>query len=351
MKILLTGGGTAGHVMPHLALLDDFRKNYDTIIYIGSKDGIERSLIEKEKDVKYYPITSTKLVRGKVFANLLIPFRLIKATHQAKKIIKAEQPNVIFSKGGYVSLPVVFAAKRYKVPVIAHESDLNMGLANRLSKRYCTIICTTFKQTADGEKKGLYTGSPLRESLKMDKAEAKKNLKIDSSLPVLVITGGSLGSQFLNQKIWSELYSLTKKFYVIHLVGKGNADKRLDNYGNYRQIEFAYNMGEILAAADVVVSRAGSNTIFELATLLKPMLLVPLPKGASRGDQVDNAKYFNREGYANFVTQQQLEDTPILPYIVETYRQRDAYISAMKKAGFEPANKKIMDVILTYTKK
>ncbi len=351
MKILLTGGGTAGHVMPHLALLADMRKNYDSIIYIGSQGGIEKSLIENEKDIKYYPITSTKLVRGKFFVNLLIPFKLIRATNEAKKIIKAEQPNVVFSKGGYVSLPVVFAAKRYKVPVIAHESDLNMGLANRLSKRYCTAICTTFKQTADHEKKAIYTGSPMRRSLNIDKATARKNFNIETSLPILVVTGGSLGSRFINQKVYSELYDITRKFYVIHLVGKGNYDKRMDGYQNYKQIDFTNEMGQILALADVVVSRAGSNTIFELATLLKPMLLIPLPKGASRGDQVDNAKYFNREGYANFVTEQQLEDDRLLPYIIETYRERDKYVEALKKGCFQPANDKIMEVILKYTKK
>ncbi len=352
MKILLTGGGTAGHVMPHIAMLDDFRKHYDRIVYIGSKNGIEKNIIEGQNGIVYYPITTTKFVRNKIFSNLLIPFKLLSGISQAKKIIKAEEPNVVFSKGGFVSLPVVIAAKRLKVPVVAHESDLNMGLANKLSKKSASIICTTFEKTAGGIKnKGVYTGSPMRLNMKKDKEQSKVKLGINTNKPILVITGGSLGSKFINDKIREEIKPITDRFYVLHLTGKNNLDKTLTTNKNYKQIEFTEDMGAILACADVVVSRAGSNTIFELATLRKPMLLIPLPKGNSRGDQVDNAKYFNQKGYANFVTQDQLAVAPILPYIEQTFKEAPTLINILNKANIQPANDKILKIILEHSKR
>lgn len=351
MKILLTGGGTAGHVIPHIALLDDLKKYYNSIIYIGSKNGIEKEIISKQ-NIKYYPITTTKFVRQKILTNLIIPFKLVKGIHDAKKIIKQEQPNVIFSKGGYVSLPVVIAAKKLKIPVIAHESDLNVGLANKLSKPSVTVICTTFEKTANSIKnKGLYTGSPMRLYMLKNKQESLNKLGIKTNKPILVVTGGSLGARNINKKIRQELNDITKHFYVIHLTGKNNIDKTLQDVKNYKQIEFSQDMGTILSCADVVVSRAGSNTIFELATMKKPMLLIPLPKGNSRGDQVDNAKYFNLKGYANFVTEEQLESSKLLPYILETLKDASSLKSNLEKANIKPGNQKILETILTHSKK
>ena len=352
MKIVLTGGGTAGHIMPHLAMLDDFRKNFNEIVYIGSENGMEKDIIAKQKDIKYYGIITTKFVRKKIFKNLLIPFKLLKGIYQSKKILKQEKPNVIFSKGGYVSLPVVISAKKLKIPVIAHESDLKMGLANRLSKNKAKVICTTFERTAKEIKgKGVWTGSPMRKNLQIDKTTAKQKLNIKSQKPVLLITGGSLGSQFINKKIREEIRNITKKYYVLHLCGKGNIDENLKNINDYQQIDFTLDMGTILSASDIVVSRAGSNTIFELAVMRKPMLLIPLPKGNSRGDQVDNAKYFNSQGYANFVEESQLIDEHILKYIDQTYDNRDKLINTLKKANIQPGNKKILEIILSNSRK
>lgn len=351
MKIILTGGGTAGHVMPHIAMLDEFRKHYDKIIYIGSKDGIEKDIIAKEKDIKYHPITTTKLVRNKIFKNLLIPFKLIKGVHDAKKILKAEKPNVIFSKGGFVSLPVVLSAKKLKIPVVAHESDLNLGLANKLSKHSATVICTTFEKTSnDIKNKGKFTGSPMRKDIKQDKALSKHKLGITTDKPILVVTGGSLGAKFLNDKIREELNKITKHFYVIHLTGKNNLNPSFKNTPNYKQIEFTNDMGLVLSCADLVVSRAGSNTIFELAVMNLPMLLVPLPKGNSRGDQVDNAKYFNEMGFANYVTQEQLESSDIFPFIMQTYKDSDKLKQTLKNAEIIPGNEKILKIILDVSK-
>ena len=351
MKILLTGGGTAGHVIPHIALMNDFKKNFDDIIYIGSKNGIEKNLIEPYK-IKYYPITTTKFVRRKILTNLCIPFKLFKAISEAKKIIKEESPNVIFSKGGYVSLPVVYAAKMLKVPVVAHESDLNMGLANKLSKSSATVICTTFEKTSKNLKdKGLYTGSPLKKDLFKNKQESLNKLKIKTNKPILVVTGGSLGARAINNKIRSEIREIIKYFYVIHLTGKNNINRSLLNLENYKQIEFTNDMGTILSCADIVVSRAGSNTIFELAALKKPMLLIPLPKGNSRGDQVDNAFYFNSMGYANFVTEEQLETERILPHILNTLKDAQKLKNNLEKANITSGNEKILQAIIKTAKK
>ena len=347
MKIVLTGGGTAGHIMPHLAMMDDFRKNFKEIVYIGSENGMEKDIMAKQPDIKYYGITTTKFVRKKILKNLLIPFKLLKGIHQSKKILKQENPNVIFSKGGYVSLPVVISAKKLKIPVISHESDLSMGLANRLCKNKAKVICTTFERTAQEVKgKGVWTGSPMRIGLKIDKSTAKQKLNVSTDKPILVITGGSLGSKFINDKIREEIKSITNKYYVIHLCGKGNIDENLKNIKNYKQIDFTLDMGTILSAADIVVSRAGSNTIFELAVMRKPMLLIPLPKGNSRGDQVDNAKYFNSQGYSNFVEENQLKTQSILNYIDQTFAKSSELTSNLNKANIQPGNKKILEIIL-----
>ena len=351
MKILLTGGGTLGHVTPHLALLPDLKQHFDSIIYIGSHNGIEKEIIKKQ-NIKYYEITTTKFIRQKVFKNIFIPLKLIKAIIEAKKILKKEQPNIIFSKGGYVSLPVVFAAKSLKIPVIAHESDLKMGLANKLSKPSVNYVLTTFEKTAETLKnKGVYTGAPIRPDLIKNKETCKQKLNIKTTKPVLVITGGSLGSKNINQKIRDELYSILQRFYVIHLTGKNNIDKNLINVSGYQQIEFSSDIGTILSCADVVVSRAGSNTIFELAVMKKPMLLIPLPKGSSRGDQVDNAKYFNQLGYANFVTEEQLVSSRLFPLIESTLNDSKELIENLKNANITPGNKKILEIILKNTKK
>lgn len=350
MKILLTGGGTAGHVMPHLALLNDFRKHFNEIIYIGQENGIEKDIIHEQKDIKYYPIEATKFVRRKILKNLLIPFRLLKSIHSAKKVIKQERPDIIFSKGGFVSLPVVIAGKKLKIPIVAHESDLEMGLANKLSKPSATVICTTFEKTASSVKnKGKYTGSPMRDDLFKDKKTSREKLGIHTNKPVLLVTGGSQGSKSINNKIREELKEITDRFYVVHLTGKNNIDNKI-NMKDYKQIDFTLDMGTVLSSADIVVSRAGSNTIFELAVLRKPMLLIPLPKGTSRGDQVDNAKYFNSLGYANFVTEDQLEDTPLLPYIIETYKESPLLVKTLEKSNIQPGNKVLVETILELVK-
>ena len=339
--IVLTGGGTAGHVMPHIALLPELTKQFDQICYIGSFGGMEKDIICKHKQIKYYEISAHKLNRNKPLKNLALPFLFIKSVNQAKKLLKYIKPNIVFSKGGYVSLPVVFAAKSLKIPVVAHESDLSAGLANRLCKSKAQAICTTFEETANKlGKKGVYTGSPI----------VKSNFElIKKNKPIVLITGGSLGATAINKAVFDCAKELAKKFYVIHQVGKSKTNKKL-KIEDYEQIEFASNMQQLIASADVVVSRGGSNTIFELAYAHKPMLIIPLPKGASRGDQVENAAYFEKLGYGKVLQQENLNGQTLLNAINELYQNKNSYISTLKNAKIPNGTQKILEILLKHIK-
>ena len=339
--IVLTGGGTAGHVMPHLALKPLLDKYYTRVMYIGS-NGIEKDIIKKE-NIPYYEIDPVKLDRAHIFKNIKLPFKFIKSINDAKKILKEIKPDIVFSKGGYVALPVVIAAHKLKIPVVAHESDLSLGLANKISKLYAKAVCTSFKKTADKlGKKGYYTGSPL--------LNRSKPLTIHTTKPVLLVTGGSLGAMQINKIIWQAAPELAEKFYVIHQVGKNNISSEI-KIPDYHQIEFANNMDAIMRRADIVVSRAGSNTIFELAKNHKPMLLIPLPKGASRGDQIENAKYFNSMGYSKMLFQDALDEERLLLCVNNLYKDRNKYIYRLKNAKIPDGTKKIMQVILKFDNK
>ena len=339
--IVVTGGGTAGHIMPHIVLKPHLDKHFNKVVYIGSKTGMEKDIAAKHGGFEFYEIETVKLDRSKLLKNLLIPYKYLKGKKQAKQILKQVRPSIIFSKGGYVALPVVSAAKSLNIPVVAHESDLTLGLANRLSKNKCNCICTTFEQTAKTlGKKGVYTGSPIIiNTAKIDKPNTQK--------PILLITGGSLGARAINQAIWNSISELCKTFYIIHQVGKGNINPNIKN-ADYKQIEFASDLSSLIKQADVVVSRAGSNTIFELATYHKPMLLIPLPKGASRGDQVDNAKYFESLGYAKVLLQENLNTQSLITELNTLLTNKQKYISTLKNANLPNGTEKIINMILLY---
>lgn len=341
--IVLTGGGTAGHVTPHIALKPYLDKHFGKVVYIGSKNGVEKDILQKHGGFEFYAIDPVKLDRSKFWKNFLIPFKFIKSKNQAKKILKQVRPSIIFSKGGYVALPVVFAGKSLKIPIVAHESDLSLGLANKLSKHKCNCICTTFEKTAQTiGKKGIYTGTPTVVC-------ANKTPRPKTDKPILLVTGGSLGCKAINQAVFENLDKLCTKFFVIHQVGKGNINKTSKN-SNYMQFEFSLSMQNYMHMADVVVTRAGSNTIFELAKLHKPMLLIPLPKAASRGDQIDNANYFESLGYAKILFQENLSGDTLLKNINDLYSQRNKYKQALSSAKFPNGTQKIMDILLTYKK-
>lgn len=348
--IVLTGGGTGGHVIPHLAILEDLKKEFDNIIYIGSIDGIEKDIISKEKSIKYYPIPTVKFIRKLTLKNLSIPFKLLNSISKAKKILKDTKPNIIFSKGGFVSVPVVIAAKKLNIPIISHESDLSMGLANKIIYKYCNKMCTTFEKTAKNRKKCIYTGSPIRKSLFEGKiSEAQKLTNFKTQKPTILFVGGSTGAKTLNEIIYKTLPILTKKYNLIHIVGKGKKRQNI-SYDDYVQLEFVNNIENIFAVTDIVVSRAGSNAIYEFLSLKKPMLLIPLPKTQSRGDQIENANYFKQLNIATVLEQEKLTTNSLVLEIENLFKNKDKFINNMKNLKTKDGNKKIVEIIKKYTK-
>ena len=350
MKIVLTGGGTAGHITPHIALYDDLKRHFDKVVYIGSSGGMEEKMIKENLNIPFFAVTVTKFDRVHLLSNFKIPYLLVRGIRDAQNILEHENPDVVFSKGGYVSLPVVLAAKRLKIPVVSHESDLSMGLANKLMKGACKTICTTFEKTAKKVgKKGAFTGSPMRADMIKGKEESCRKLGINTTKPILLITGGSMGSLVINECVRQSLHELMKYYYVLHLVGKGNFHKGFDCLRDYRQVEFTNDMPYFIGASDIVVSRAGSNTIFELALAGKPMLLVPLSKKASRGDQIQNAKYFRKQGFANMLLQEELTPERFVEEVNQTYSFKKDLQDSLKSSGLERGNTKIVDEIIKVT--
>lgn len=342
--IVLTGGGTAGHVMPNINLSSELSKHFTDIVYIGSNNGIENKLIKENTKYKFEPITTVKLNRGNPFKNFSIPFKLTRGKSEAKKLLKKYKPSIVFSKGGYVGLPVVMAAKELRIPIVCHESDISMGLANKLAKRYATKICTNFESTAKQYgKKCIHTGTPLKLS-KLSKAEAKQKLGISTNKPVLLVAGGSLGAKAINNFIFENIESLTKEYYIIHIVGKGNK-KEISNI-NYKQIEFTNDMWTIYKATDFALSRAGANTIVELLANKILTIFIPLPKAVSRGDQIQNAIYLQTQNLARFIEQENMTINNILKELNYLKLNKSQIENSISRAKFEDGTKKIMEVIL-----
>lgn len=340
-KIVFTGGGTAGHIMPNLAIIEEI-KNKAKVYYIGS-NGMEKELV-KNYDIPFYEIPSTKLKRSFSFSNLLIPFKLIKAIKKAKQILKEIRPDVIFSKGGYVALPVVFAAKKLKIRVILHESDMTLGLANKLCKNKCETVCTSFEKTAENLKNGLFTGSPLRSQIfKGNKENTKKLFKNYKNKPTILVVGGSLGSKIINENIRKSLDKL-KDYNIVHLCGKNNLSNIKKD--NYVELEFANNIEDLYALSNIVISRAGSNVINEILALNKPNILIPLSKKASRGDQILNANYFKEKGYSKVILEEYLSPNSLVNSINQLNNEKEKYIQSMQKSSTKLANKKIIELLL-----
>lgn len=352
-RIVMTGGGTAGHVTPNLALIPRLKKLGYEIHYIGSKDGIERKLIE-EQGIPYHPISAGKLRRYLDLKNLSDAFRVIKGFNDSLAVLRRLKPDVVFSKGGFVSCPVVWAAKILGIPAIIHESDMTPGLANKLSMPYAKNICYTFPETEKyiPKEKGVLTGIPVREGLFSGKAELGKRLcGFSDRLPVMVIVGGSQGSQVLNNIIRDNIYELLKKFQICHICGKGNLDKSLNNISGYSQFEYINEeLPHIFKMADIVVSRAGATTIFELLSLKKPNLLIPLSRQASRGDQILNSESFKKQGYSMVLMEEDLNSNSFIEDIEELYLNRQKYIDSMENSNITGGADKIADLIVSHTK-
>ena len=347
-RIILTGGGTAGHVTPNIALLPRLRELQYDIHYIGSYNGIEKELIAKQQ-IPYHGISSGKLRRYFSLKNFTDPFRVLKGFNEANHLIKTLKPDVIFSKGGFVSVPVVIAGKRNHVPVIIHESDMTPGLANRISIPSAYKVCCNFPETLKAlpEDKAVLTGSPIRQELLTgDPEKARTFCGFTDNKPVILVIGGSLGATAVNQAVRAILPELLKEFQVIHLCGKGKLDTSLSNLEGYVQFEYIQDeLRHLFALSDIVISRAGANAICELLALQKPNILIPLSASASRGDQILNARSFERQGFSKVLEEETLTDELLLKSIRELYENRRQYVTAMQRSAQQSPIETIIQLI------
>lgn len=347
-KIILTGGGTAGHVTPNIALIPELQKRGYEIHYIGSKDGIETKLMA-DFDIPYYSISSGKLRRYFDFKNFTDPVRVLKGYADAAKIIKKIKPDVIFSKGGFVTVPVVLAAKNKKVPCVLHESDISPGLANKICIPSATAICANFPETLTHlpENKAHLTGSPIRKELfSGNRLKGLDFCGFTTDKPVILVIGGSLGSVRVNEAVREILPQLLEKYQVIHLCGKDKIDESLKETKGYVQYEYIQKeLCDLLDAADLVISRAGANAICELLALHKPNILIPLSLEASRGDQILNAASFEKQGFSYVIKEEELTSEKLLDAVSNVYENRSTYVDAMEASEQHNAVTRVADII------
>ena len=347
-KIVLTGGGTAGHVTPNMALIPELKSRDYDISYIGSYNGIEKKLIA-DFNIPYFSISTGKLRRYFDPKNFTDPFRVMKGFVEARQILKRLKPDVVFSKGGFVSVPVIRAASSLKIPCILHESDMTPGLANKISFSAAKTICCNFPETLQmlPSDKAVLTGTPIRKELLCgDRAAGKELCGFTDDKPVIMVTGGSLGAQSINETIRYALPRLLPDFNVVHLCGKDKMDNLKLQVEGYKQFEYVKNeMKDIFALADVVVSRAGANAICELAALRKPNILIPLSVKSSRGDQVVNARSFEQQGFSLVIDNEDLDEDILVESIHDMYEHRDEYAERMKNSNQSGATETIIRII------
>ena len=346
-KIILTGGGTAGHVTPNIARIPRLKEMGYEISYIGTYNGIEKKLIE-EIGIPYYGISSGKLRRYFDLKNFTDPFRVNKGFGDAKKILKQIKPDVVFSKGGFVTVPVVLMAAHLKIPVVIHESDMTPGLANKIALPKATKICCNFPETKElFSDRATVTGTPIRQELfNGNKEKAREFCGFTDDKPVVMVVGGSTGSVAVNKAIWGCLDELLETFNVIHLTGKGKTNPDIKDKAGYVQYEFIKEqLADMFALADVVISRAGANAICELLAIRKPNLLIPLSKAASRGDQILNAQSFEKSGYSYVIEEEAVSNETLLSGIKEVYENREKYIEAMQTSELADSITSITSII------
>lgn len=347
-RIVLTGGGTAGHVTPNIALLPSLRRAGYEISYVGSYDGIEKKLMA-DFDIPYTGISTGKLRRYLDIKNLTDPFRVLKGFSEAKKYLKEYRPDVVFSKGGFVSVPVVRAAASLKIPCIIHESDMTPGLANKLCFPVARKICCNFPETLKmlPEGKAVLTGSPIRAEL----AQGNKISGLDmcgftANRPVIMVIGGSLGAANVNKAVRDALPRLLEDFQVVHICGKDKIDNLLLTTPGYRQFEYVKaELKDLFAMADLVISRAGANAICELLALKKPNILIPLPAASSRGDQLLNAASFEAQGFSIVINEDDLTTDLLVDKVHELFSNRQSYHNAMTQSGQMDSIRTIMRLI------
>lgn len=344
-RIVLTGGGTAGHCTPNLALIPYLEKAGFEIAYVGSIGGIEQKLVE-DYHIPYTGVETGKLRRYFDPKNFSDPFRVIKGYEESRAYLKEFKPDIVFSKGGYVGVPVVRAAHSLHIPAIIHESDMSLGLANKLCVGSAVKVCCNFPETMKElpDDKAVLTGTPIRDELfHGDRQKGLEYCGFDESKPVLMIIGGSQGASSVNKTVRENLDALLEDFQVVHLCGRDKMDNLLLTKPGYKQFEYVKEeLKDLYAMADVVISRAGANAVCELVALKKPNLLVPLPTG--RGDQKLNAASMERQGYSIVVQDDDLPDV-ILDKVHELYRNRDQYIEKMNSSSLTNSNQIILDLI------
>ncbi len=347
-KIVLTGGGTAGHVTPNLALIPHLKERGFEIEYIGSYEGIEKKLIE-DTGLSYHGVATGKFRRYFDPKNFSDPFRVLKGYSEARKLLKEIKPDVIFSKGGFVSVPVVRAASSLKIPCIIHESDLTPGLANKLCIPVAKKVCCNFPETLKylPEEKAVLTGSPIREELrKGDKDAAYKLTGFKDSKPVLMVMGGSQGSAAINEAVREALSGLLPDFQVIHLTGRDKMDNLLIGKEGYKQFEYVKGeLKDLFSITDIVVSRAGANAISELLSLRIPALLIPLSAKNSRGDQILNADSFEKQGYSMVLQEENLDAGALTEAVHELFFTKQTFIENMEGSPQYRSIEIIMELI------
>lgn len=352
-KIILTGGGTAGHVTPNLALIPSLQELGYEIHYIGSYQGIEKKLIENA-GIPYHGISSGKLRRYFDVKNFSDPFRVLKGYGEALKILKTYKPDVVFSKGGFVAVPVVLAAKHFKIPTIIHESDMTPGLANKICIPSAAKVCCNFPETLNylPKEKAVLTGSPIRkELLEGDRLSGLQYTGLSANRPVILVIGGSLGSVTVNNAVRKILPKLLPQYQIIHICGKGNLDQSLMNTPGYIQYEYVdAPLKHLFAAADLIISRAGANSICEILALRKPNILIPLSVAASRGDQILNARSFEKQGFSTVLEEENLTEDSLYQAISSTDQKRAKFISAMEQSTLSNAVDSIIALIEEYGK-
>ena len=347
-KIVLTGGGTLGHVTPHLALIPHLQEAGYEIHYIGTENGMEAPKMRSVPGITYHSVKSGKLRRYFSWQNFTDPFRVIAGMFQSARLMGKIRPDVVFSKGGFVAVPVVFGAWLHRIPVLCHESDLTPGLANKLCKPFARRFATTFPECAEalGDKAEM-TGTPLRAELfRGSREKGLRFLGFDGSKPVLLMMGGSSGAQSVNSTLRNALDRLTPVFDVAHICGKGNLDASLDGTPGYAQMEMLdRDLPDVFACTDLVLSRAGANALCEFQALGRPMLLIPYPKGASRGDQILNAQSLKKRGLCRVLPQEEMNPATLVSALTETWESREDLIRALREAPPADGTARVLEMI------
>lgn len=350
MKIVLTGGGTAGHVSGNMALVPHLKKQGFDIEYIGSVNGMEKDIVAKDPDIIYHGIPSGGLNRYFTWRNFRNVFRVARGISAASRLIKQIKPDVVFSKGGFVTVPVVIAAHRNNIPVLIHESDITPGLANKIASKFADKICTTFPETVEyfPQGKAFCTGSPIRGEIYLgNKQTGLKLCGFEDEKPCIIVMGGSTGAAAVNKLVWDSLDALLPRFNVIHICGKDGCDPKYDGIKGYKQFGYVTDqLCHLLELSDVAISRAGSNAIFEFLAMAKPMVLIPLPKDVSRGDQVVNAQSFQKQGFAVACDQYTLTPEELTKQVNDIYDRRAEIKASMNSTGLLNGTDNIMEMIL-----